>query len=236
MTGWTRGKVLTVAASGVAIAVMLGLVSYSPTLYRLFCSVTGYGGTVQRAKAVTFGVSKHTVVVRFDTNVAPGLDWDFKPLQSQVVAKLGEPTEVYFYSKNLSDKPIVARAVYNVTPFKVGPYFTKTQCFCFTDELLKPGESARMPVVFYVDPKLATDPSTSDVDTITLAYTFFKSDDQSETGAQDLGSRVTAETGQDKTLVTGSDQARAKALANGQTSYATPPMISETAASHSVQQ
>lgn len=236
MRGWTRGKVVTVAASCVAIAAMLGLVSYSPTLYRLFCAETGYGGTVQRAKAVTFGVSMHTVVVRFDTNIAPGLDWDFKPLQSQVVARLGEPTEVYFYSKNLSNKPIVARAVYNVTPFKVGPYFTKTQCFCFTDELLKPGESARMPVVFYVDPKLATDPSTADVDTITLSYTFFKSDDQTPAGAQDLATRVTAEASQDKTLVNASNQARAKAVANGQTSYSTPPMISETGASRSVQQ
>ena len=236
MSGWTRGKVITVAASCVAIAGMLGLVSYSPTIYRLFCSVTGYGGTTQRAKAVTFGVSQHTVIVRFDTNVAPGLDWEFKPLQSQVTAHLGEPTEVYFYSRNRSDKPVVARAIYNVTPFKVGPYFTKTQCFCFTNELLKPGESARMPVVFYVDPKLATDANTRDVDTITLSYTFFKSNDQDQTGAQDLGGRVTAETGQDKTLVTASDKARAQAKAKGQTSYSTPPMISETSATRSVRQ
>lgn len=231
MNGMTRGKILTLAMSGMAIAIMVGLVSYSPTLYRLFCTATGYGGTVQRAKSVQFGVSKGTIVVRFDTNVAPGLNWDFTPLQSQVVAHLGEPTQVYFYSKNLSDKPIVARAIYNVTPFKVGPYFTKTQCFCFTNELLKPGESAKMPVVFYVDPKIATDANTSDVDTITLSYTFFKSDDQSP--AQDLGARVTAETSQDKTLVNASDQARAQALAHGDKSYTTPPMVSETAASRS---
>ena len=96
------------------------------------------------------------------------------PLQTEVTTHLGEPTEVYFYSKNLSDKPVVARAVYNVTPFKVGPYFTKTQCFCFTNEVLKPGESARMPVVFYVDPQLAKDANTADVETITLSYTFFE--------------------------------------------------------------
>lgn len=224
-----RGKILTVAASCLAIAVMVGLVSYSPTLYRLFCSVTGYGGTVQRAEAVKFGVSKRTVVVRFDTNVAPGLDWEFKPLQTEVTTHLGEPTEVYFYSKNDSNKPIVARAIYNVTPFKVGPYFTKTQCFCFTNEILKPGESAKMPVVFYVDPKLAKDPNTTDVNTITLSYTFFKSTDQSP--AQDMGARVTAESTQDKTLVDQSDAARAQAVAKGQNSYATPPMISERASS-----
>ena len=227
----TRGKALTLAACGVMISVMVGLVIESPTIYRIFCSVTGYGGTTQRAKAVHFGVSKKTVVVRFDTNVAPGLDWDFKPLQAQVTTHLGEPTEVYFYSKNRSDKPIVARAIYNVTPFKVGPYFTKTQCFCFTNEILKPGESARMPVVFYVDPKLATDANTADVGTITLSYTFYKSRDQGP--AQDLAARVTAEATQDKTLVTGATQARAQAAARGDKSYATPPMISETAGSRS---
>ncbi len=230
MTRLRRGKLLTLAAAGLAIAVMVGLVSYSPTLYRLFCSVTGYGGTVQQAKAVTFGISRRTVVVRFDTNVAPGLDWEFKPLQAEVTTHLGEPTEVYFYSKNLSDEPVVARAVYNVTPFKVGPYFTKTQCFCFTNEVLKPGESARMPVVFYVDPKLAKDRNTSDVETITLSYTFFKAKDQSP--AQDLGSRVTTETSQDKTLVDQASRARAHAAAQGQASYTTPPMVSEQASSH----
>jgi cytochrome c oxidase assembly protein subunit 11 len=229
MKSLIRGKALTVAACGVAISVMVGLVVESPTIYRLFCSVTGYGGTVQRATSVDFGISKKTVVVRFDTNVAPGLDWDFKPLQSQVTTHLGEPTEVYFYSKNLSDKPIVARAIYNVTPFKVGPYFTKTQCFCFTNEILKPGESARMPVVFYVDPKLAKDANTAEVTTITLSYTFFKSKDQGP--AQDLGARVTAEAAQDKAQVNGAAQARAQAAARGAASYATPPMISETAAS-----
>lgn len=225
----TRGKILTLAASACAIAVMVGLVSYSPTLYRLFCSATGYGGTVQQAKAVSFDVSRRTVVVRFDTNVAPGLDWDFKPLQDEVVTHLGEPTEVYFYSKNRSDKPIVARAVYNVTPFKVGPYFTKTQCFCFTNEILKPGESAKMPVVFYVDPQLAKDRNTADVTTITLSYTFFKSNDQGP--AQDMAERVTAETTQDKTLIDQSSAARAAALAHGSTSYQTPPMVSERASS-----
>jgi cytochrome c oxidase assembly protein subunit 11 len=218
-----------VAASLAAIAVMTGLVAASPTLYRLFCSVTGYGGTVQQATSVTFGISRRTVVVRFDTNVAPGLDWEFKPLQAQVTTHLGEPTEVYFYSKNLADRPIVARAIYNVTPFKVGPYFTKTQCFCFTNEILKPGESARMPVVFYVDPQLAKDANTSDVETITLSYTFFKSADQGP--AQDMGARVSAEAGEDKALVGEAAKARAQAAARGESSYTTPPMISETAAS-----
>lgn len=225
----TRGKILTVAGAGVAIAIMVGLVSYSPTLYRLFCQATGYGGTVQRAKSVDFGVSQRTITVRFDTNVAPGLDWDFKPLQREVVTHLGEPTEVYFYSRNRSDKPVVARAIYNVTPFKVGPYFTKTQCFCFTNEILKPGESAKMPVVFYVDPKLAKDDDTSEVQTITLSYTFFKSTDQSP--AQDLGARVTAESTQDKSLVDESSRARADALAHGETTYKTPPIVSERASS-----
>ncbi len=221
-----QGKTVTLAVLGAAIAVMVGLVVESPTLYRLFCSATGYGGTVQRAKAVDFGVSNRTVIVRFDTNVEPGLPWEFKPLQEQVVTHLGEPTEVYFYSKNLSKQPIVARAVYNVTPYKIGPYFTKTQCFCFTNELLKPGESARMPVVFYVDPKLAKDPNTAEVQTITLSYTFFRSKDDSP--AQDLTARTGTEATDDKTLVDTAAKSRQTALAHGDPTYKTPPMIIET--------
>ncbi len=231
MSSLRRRKALTGAFASLAVAVMVGLVAESPTLYRLFCSVTGYGGTVQQAKSVDFAVSDRTVTVRFDTNVAPGLDWEFRPLQQQVVTHLGEPTEVYFYSKNLSDQAVVARAIYNVTPFKTGPYFTKTECFCFTNEVLKPGESARMPVVFYVDPELAKDPNTSEIETITLSYTFFRSKDQSP--AQDLAARAAGEGAPDQSLVNKSAEARARAQARGDTSYTTPPMISERASAHS---
>lgn len=174
---WSRRKrkLLTVALVLVPVAIMVGLVSESVTLYRIFCSVTGYGGTTQRAAAVHETVSKRVVTVRFDANVAPGLPWSFAPEKTEVTTHFGAPTLVWFRAENLGKETIVGRAAYNVTPYKIAPYFTKTECFCFTNEELKPGESARMPVVFYVNPKLATDPSTRDVDTITLSYTFFRS-------------------------------------------------------------
>jgi cytochrome c oxidase assembly protein Cox11 len=115
------------------------------------------------------------VTVRFDTSVAPSLPWRFEPLQREVKVHLGEQTLVYFTARNLADHPIVGHAAFNVTPYKAGPYFNKIQCFCFNEERLGAGETATMPVDFYVDPNLATDADTADVDTITLAYTFLPS-------------------------------------------------------------
>jgi cytochrome c oxidase assembly protein subunit 11 len=227
-----RKKFVTLALCGLAIGVMTGLVSESVTLYRLFCAATGFGTTAQRAQAVDMPISQRTVVVHFDANVAPGLPWEFRPLQNEVVTHLGEPTQVYFYSRNLSDKPIVARATYNVTPYKIGAYFAKTQCFCFTEELLKPGEEARMPVVFYVDPKLATDPSTAEVTNITLSYTFFRSSND-DGSARDLAASTAAEDDADHALVEGAGKARAQAITHNGERYRTPPMDTETPASRS---
>jgi cytochrome c oxidase assembly protein Cox11 len=156
-----------------AIAGMGVLVSYSVTLYRLFCAATGYGGATQRVAADTTHESARTVTVSFDAQVAEGLPWEFKPLQQQVTLRLGEERLVFFYAKNLSDKPMVAHATFNVTPYKAGPYFNKIQCFCFSDERLAPGEAAKMPVDFYVDPAMARDGNASDLSNITLSYTFF---------------------------------------------------------------
>lgn len=227
-----RRKLVTLALCGLAIAGMTTLVSESVTLYRLFCAATGFGTTAQRAQAVNMPISERTVIVHFDANVAPGLPWDFRPLQNEIVTHLGEPTQVYFYSKNLSDKPIVARATYNVTPYKVGPYFAKTQCFCFTEELLKPGEEARMPVVFYVDPKLATDPNTAEVTNITLSYTFFRSSED-DGSARDLAASTAAENDADRALVDGAAASRANAIAHSDSRYRTPPIDTETPASRS---
>ncbi len=157
-------------------------VSYAPTLYRLFCGATGYGGTVKRgvgpaAQAAEPGTRRVTVM--FDANVAPGLDWSFEPGQRQVTAEIGKPTKAYYVAKNLSDHTIVARATYNVTPYKIAPYFFKVQCFCFTNERLAPGESAKMPLVFYVDEQALKDHGVDDVSQITLSYTFFEQKDLS---------------------------------------------------------
>jgi cytochrome c oxidase assembly protein Cox11 len=156
-----------------AIAGMGVLVSYSVTLYRLFCEATGYGGATQRVVADTAKESTRTVTVNFDAQVAAGLPWEFKPLQQQVTLRLGEEKLVFFYAKNLGNKPLIAHATFNVTPDKAGPYFNKIQCFCFSDERLAPGEDAKMPVDFYVDPAMAQNTNASDLSNITLSYTFF---------------------------------------------------------------
>jgi cytochrome c oxidase assembly protein Cox11 len=164
-----------VAACVGAIGVMTGLVAYSPTIYRLFCAATGYGGTTQRVDSGGGAVSDHVVRVSFDTNVAPGLPWRFEPEQDAVTVRLGEQKLVFFSAENLSDQPIVGHATFNVAPPTTGFYFKKIQCFCFNEERLEAHQKVDMPVVFFVDPALATDPTTQGVASITLSYTFFRS-------------------------------------------------------------
>lgn len=159
----------------VLIGIMIALVAYSPALYHLFCAATGFGGTTQRVAADLGIVSDRTVTVRFDSNVAPNLPWRFEPAQRDVSVRLGEQKLVFFTAENLSDKAIVGHATFNVTPETTGIYFNKIQCFCFDDERLDAHEKVDMPVVFFVDPALATDSETAAVKTITLSYTFFRS-------------------------------------------------------------
>lgn len=156
-------------------------VIYSPTLYRLFCAATGYGGTVRIAAASDpTEATGETMQVSFDANVGGDLNWEFRPEQRQVTAEIGKPMTIYYYAKNLSDEPVVAHAVFNVTPFLVAPYFFKIQCFCFTDETLGPGESARMPVLFYLDKHLLEDKQALAIRRVTLSYTFYKQGDEPE--------------------------------------------------------
>jgi len=160
------------------IAFMGGLTAAAVPLYRIFCSATGYGGTTERASAAPADVAKAVVTVRFNTEIDAGLDWEFRPLVDEVQVHPGEQKQVFFRAKNLSSHGITGRAVYNVTPTKVGIYFDKLQCFCFNAQYLAPGESKDMGVVFFVDPDLLKDPSTNDVRTITLSYAMFKAADQ----------------------------------------------------------
>jgi len=164
-----------VAPCVIAIGIMLGLTAYSPTLYRLFCAATGFGGTPQRAKADSGMASEQIITVRFDSNIAPGLPWRFEPVQREVKVHLGEQQLVFFRAENLSDQAVVGHATFNVTPETSGIYFNKIQCFCFDDERLDAHEKVDMPVVFFVDPALANDPEMRSLDTITLSYTFFRS-------------------------------------------------------------
>jgi cytochrome c oxidase assembly protein subunit 11 len=159
----------------IGIAIMCGLVAYSPELYRAFCGATGYGGTTQRAYTDPTTMSKQTVTVAFDSNVSPGLPWRFEPEQRSVTVHLGEQKLVFFSAENLSAETTVGHATFNVTPPTSGIYFNKIQCFCFNEERLDPHEKVDMPVVFYVDPAFAKDSDMAHVDTITLSYTFGRS-------------------------------------------------------------
>ncbi len=162
-------------------AVMVGVAFASEPLYKAFCRVTGYGGTTQVAVAgdQVASVSNKLVTVRFDANVNRSLPWRFLPVQREVRVQYGQQALAFFEATNVSDKPIVGTATFNVVPYKAGSYFNKIDCFCFTEQVLAPGQTVQMPVTFYVDPKMIDDRNTSDVKTITLSYTFFADDDQS---------------------------------------------------------
>lgn len=168
-------KCLVLFGIALVVGIMTTLVAYSVTLYRLFCELTGAGGYIQRVAADTAARSDGTVTVFFDTNVVPGLPWRFAPVQRKITVHLGEQTPVFFEAENRSNEDIVGHATFNVTPDKAAVYFKKIQCFCFTEERLSAHQKVDMPVLFYVDPKLAADRETRDVDQITLSYTFFRS-------------------------------------------------------------
>lgn len=157
-------------------ACMVGAAYASVPLYRLFCQVTGYGGTTQRVEQYSDRILDQTIKVRFDANTAGGLPWDFKPVQREVELKIGETTVIQYEAVNKSDAPTYGRATFNVTPGRAGAYFNKIACFCFTDTTLAAGEDMEMPVLFFVDPDFVNDPDLKDVKTITLSYTFFPID------------------------------------------------------------
>jgi cytochrome c oxidase assembly protein subunit 11 len=182
MTEQRRTRLTAVLLTGV-IAGMLGLTAAAVPLYRLFCQVTGYGGTTQRAERAPDQISDQTIKVRFNAEVAQGIPWSFKPEQREIEIRIGEQQLAFYAARNNGSRPIVGTATFNVTPNKAGAYFSKIDCFCFTEQVLQPGESADLPVSFFVDPAILDDPETQDVRSITLSYTFF----MREGGAGDTG-------------------------------------------------
>jgi len=175
MKGVMKDKNARLAWTMVAIVGgMLGLAYAAVPLYEIFCKATGFAGTPVVAPEGERPVLERTVTVRFDSNVDPNLPWRFQPLEREVKAKLGEEKLVFFRATNVSQRPIVGTATYNVTPEPAGPWFNKIQCFCFTEQLLKPGQSVDMPVIFFVDPAMNQDRRYDNVRTITLSYTFFE--------------------------------------------------------------
>jgi cytochrome c oxidase assembly protein subunit 11 len=174
-----RNRTVVFLSLGVIVA-MFGLVAASVPLYRLFCQVTGYGGTTQRAEAASEVVSERSITVRFNADVNSRLPWRFHPAQRDLRLAIGESGLAFYQATNLSARTVTGTATFNVTPFKAGPYFNKIQCFCFSEQTLGPGETVDMPVTFFVDPAILDDPNLADVHTITLSYTFFAAPDAGE--------------------------------------------------------
>jgi cytochrome c oxidase assembly protein subunit 11 len=168
-----RRDLIVAAACGVFVAVMVGMAYAAVPLYSWFCRTTGFGGTTQVATAAPGEVLQRKLSVRFDANVTGGLPWRFAPEQNSVDVRLGEVVTVLFAVTNESARETAGQASYNVSPPTVGQYFSKINCFCFTEQRLKPGERRDMAVVFFVDPELAKNPDDDDLNTITLSYTMY---------------------------------------------------------------
>ena len=178
LSGKNRRSAMMAGAMGLG---MLGLGFAAVPLYEVFCRVTGYAGTTQRvgeAQAATVQATSRVMSIRFDSNVNSALPWSFKPEQAVDHVTVGARDMAIFIATNNSDQPVVGTATFNVTPLLAGQYFNKVQCFCFSEQVLKPGQTMRMPVLYYVDPAILDDPETKDIKEITLSYTFYRSTDE----------------------------------------------------------
>lgn len=162
-----------VAGCLAGLAVMGAITAASPTLYRMFCKATGYGGTTQRADENTHKVLDRTITVHFVSNVAPNLPWKFEPDVTKMDIKIGETGLAFFRVTNTSDKPVSGQAAFNVAPDVMGLYFNKIECFCFKEQTLKPNQTVEMPVTFFVDPKMVEDRDTKPLSDVTLSYVFY---------------------------------------------------------------
>ena len=170
--GASNRRILVILA--VVVAAMVGLAYASVPLYQLFCQVTGYGGTTQISGDVAVEIlPDHPVRVRFDANTNPALNWRFEAVDAPVTLNPGEEVVINYRATNLGDTASAGTSTYNVTPVKAGPHFMKIDCFCFIEQTLQPGESVLMPVRFYIDPDIASEAGTADIDEIILSYTFF---------------------------------------------------------------
>jgi len=166
-----KNRKTALAALGGVVA-MVGLSFASVPLYDLFCRVTGFGGTTQVGGGASEVIDRE-VTVRFDASVNKDLPWAFRPAQAPMTVKVGESHLAFYKAESVADHDTMGTATFNVTPIKAGQYFVKIDCFCFTEQMLTPGQAVDMPVTFYVDPAIEEDPDLDDVNTITLSYTFF---------------------------------------------------------------
>jgi cytochrome c oxidase assembly protein subunit 11 len=171
--GLARRNRRTGLIAGGVVAGMVGLAFASVPLYAMFCAVTGYNGTPMIGGTAP-GATDRKVTVRFNANVNPGLPWQFAPGQGPETLALGQEGMAFYTAKNLAQTPVTGIATYNVTPEVAGPYFHKVACFCFDEQTLSPGQQVEMPIAFWVDPKMAEDPNTQGIRTITISYTYFR--------------------------------------------------------------
>ena len=169
-----RRDVLVAACCGALVASMVGAAYAAVPFYTWFCKTTGFGGTTQVAERAPDHVLGRTLTIRFDSNVTPGLPWKFQPEQNEIQVRIGEVATVHYKVINEAAREITGQAAYNVSPPTVGAYFDKINCFCFTEQRMKAGETREMTVVFYVDPSIVKDHDQDDLSTITLSYTFYR--------------------------------------------------------------
>lgn len=167
-------KRMTVAGLLGMLGVMVGLTVFAVPLYNYFCRVTGFGGATQTAAQAPDEIIERVITVRFNADIGRDLPWRFQPAQRAITIPVGETAQISYIAENLSDHTVVGSAVFNVTPFKMGPYFTKIACFCFDEQILAPGERVEMPVTFFIDPSIMDNVNLDDVKSITLSYVFFK--------------------------------------------------------------
>jgi cytochrome c oxidase assembly protein subunit 11 len=169
-----RRDMIVAASCGVLVAAMIGASFAAVPFYNWFCKTTGFAGTTQVAERAPDQILGRTLAIRFDSNVAPGLPWTFVPEQNEIKVRIGEVATVHYKVINEAARTVTAQAAYNVSPPTIGGYFNKINCFCFTEQTMKPGETREMTVVFYVDPSIAKDHDQDDLNTITLSYTFYR--------------------------------------------------------------
>ena len=161
----------------VGVVVFMGAMAWaSVPFYNWFCRVPGFGGTTNVASATTGTVLDREIKIRFDGSKARDFPWEFKPAQTEMTMKIGEDGLAFYEAYNPTDKPIAGQASYNVYPYEAGGYFNKIECFCFTEQVLMPGERVQMPVNFFVDPEIVDDPDAKHINHITLSYTFYEID------------------------------------------------------------
>lgn len=173
-----RRDMVVAASCGAFVALMVGAAYAAVPLYNWFCRTTGFAGTTQVSEKAPDHVLARTVKVRFDSNVMSGLPWKFTPERNEITAHIGDVVTVYYKVTNEAARATAGQASYNVTPPTVGGYFNKINCFCFTEQRFKPGETREMAVVFYIDPSIVQDRDQDGLDTITLSYTFYPLRDQ----------------------------------------------------------